>query len=139
VYGPDLDELRRAGEDIARVVRDVPGAVDTKLEQTGGLPFLRIRIRRDAIARYGINAAQVLDVVETMGGAAVGEVLEGQRRFPLQARFAPAARRDPERIQNLRVSDPQGRMIPLSQLADIRVEEGPAQISRERVQRRITV
>ncbi|MGE0703139.1 MAG: efflux RND transporter permease subunit [Vicinamibacterales bacterium] len=139
VYGPDLDELRRIGEDLARRVAAVPGAADTKLEQTGGLPFLRVRIKRDAIARYGINAAQVLDVVETMGGTVVGEVLEGQRRFPLQARFIASARKDPERIQNLRVADPQGRMIPLSQLADVWVEEGPAQISRERIQRRITV
>ena len=67
----------------------VAGAADVKLEQTAGLPYLRVRIRRDEIARYGINASQVLDVVRTMGGRPVGEVLEGQRRFLMQVRFTP--------------------------------------------------
>ena len=98
-----------------------------------------LKIRRDEIARYGINASQVLDVVQTIGGREVGEVLEGQRRFTLQARFTSADRHDLERIRNLKVADPQGRMIPLSQLADIIVEEGPAQISRENIHRRIAV
>ena len=139
LFGDDLDQLRRLGGDIVNVVSRVPGAADVKLEQTGGLPFLRVRIRRDEIARYGINASQVLDIVETMGGRQAGEVLEGQRRFALQARFAGAARTDPDAIRNLKVADPQGRMIPLSQLADIVVEEGPARISRENIHRRINV
>lgn len=139
VYGDDLEELRRVGGQIVTAVSKVPGAADVKLEQTGGLPFLRVRIRREEIARYGINASQVLDVVQTMGGRAAGEVLEGQRRFELQARFAGAATSDVERIRNLKVADPQGRMIPLSQLADIVVEEGPAQISRENIHRKINV
>ena len=139
LFGEDLDELRRVGADIARVVSAVPGAADVKLEQTTGLPFLRVKIRRDEIARYGINAAQVLDVVEAMGGRTVGEVLEGQRRFDIQVRFTPESRSDVERIRSLKVADPQGRMIPLSQLADIVIEEGPAQITRENIHRRIAV
>lgn len=139
LFGDDLDELRRVGAEIAGVVARSPGAADVKLEQTGGQPFLRVNIKRDAIARYGINAAQVLDVVQTIGGRVAGEVLEGQRRFALQARFAPAGRQDLERIRNLKVADPQGRMIPLSQLAELVVEEGPAQISRENIHRRIAV
>lgn len=139
LFGEDLDELRRVGADIARVVSAVPGAADVKLEQTTGLPFLRVKIRRDEIARYGINAAQVLDVVEAMGGRTVGEVLEGQRRFDIQVRFTPESRSDVERIRSLKVADPQGRMIPLSQLADIVIEEGPAQITRENIRRRIAV
>jgi cobalt-zinc-cadmium resistance protein CzcA len=139
LFGEDLDELRRVGADIARVVSAVPGAADVKLEQTTGLPFLRVKIRRDEIARYGINAAQVLDVVQAMGGRTVGEVLEGQRRFDIQVRFTPESRADIERIRSLKVADPQGRMIPLSQLADIVVEEGPAQITRENIHRRIAV
>ena len=139
LFGEDLDELRRVGADIARVVAAVPGAADVKLEQTTGLPFLRVKIRRDEIARYGINAAQVLDVVQAMGGRTVGEVLEGQRRFDIQVRFTPESRTDVERIRALKVADPQGRMIPLSQLADIVVEEGPAQITRENIHRRIAV
>jgi heavy metal efflux system protein len=73
LFGEDLAELRRVGADITRVVSGVRGAADVKLEQTSGLPFLRVKIRRDEIARYGINASQVLDVVQAMGGRAVGE------------------------------------------------------------------
>lgn len=139
LFGEDLDELRRIGAEITRVVSSVPGAADVKLEQTGGLPFVRVKIRRDEIARYGINAGDVLDVVRTMGGREVGEVLEGQRRFTMQVRFAPGSRDDLEKIRNLRVADPRGRQIPISQLADIVVEEGPAQISRENIHRRIAI
>ena len=138
-YGPDLDELRRVGEQIAGVVAEVPGAADVKAEQTAGLPSVRVRVDRGAIARYGINAAEVLAVVEAMGGTVVGEVLEGQARFPLQVRFGAEARSDLEGVRAIRVATSGGRVLPLSQLAEIRVEEGPAQISRERIQRRLTV
>jgi len=139
LFGEDLEELRRTAEEIARVVRQVPGAADVKVEQTAGLPFLRIRVRREEIARYGINASQILDAVETMGGRQLGEVFEGQRRFPIQVRFEPEDRTDLDKIRMLKVADPRGRLIPLSELADIWVEEGPAQISREDIHRRITV
>ena len=139
LFGEDLDELARVGAEINRIVSQIPGAVDTKLEQTGGLPNLRVRIKRDEIARYGINASQVLDVVHTMGGRQVGEVLEGQRRFALQARFIGDARKGVEEIGNLKVADPSGRLIPLSQLTDLIVEDGPAQISRENIHRRIAI
>ena len=138
-YGPDLDELRDIGESVQQVVRSVQGAADVKVEQTAGLPFLRVEVDRTAIARYGINAAEVLEVVETLGGKVIGEVLEGQARFPLQARFIAESRADLEQIRSIRVADPAGAMIPLSQLAEIWTEEGPAQISREQIQRRITV
>ena len=139
LYGDDLDELRRLGGEIAAAVSKVPGAADVKVEQTGGQPYLRLRVKRDEIARYGINVAQVLDVVQTMGGRSVGTVLEGQRRFELQVRFLPEGRRDLETIRDLKVQDPSGRMIPLSQVADIIVEDGPAQISRENIHRKINV
>lgn len=139
LYGDDLDILKQKADDIVRVVSQVQGAADTKAEQIAGLPFLRIRIDRAAIARYGINASQVLDVVESMGGKEVGQVLEGQRRFALQVRFQPTDRADIERIRNIKVADPQGRLIPLSQLTSIQVEQGPAQISRQNIQRRISV
>ena len=139
LFGDDLDELRRVGTDITQVVAGVPGAADVKLEQTGGLPYLRVRIKRDEIARYGINAADVLDVIRTMGGREVGEVLEGQRRFAMQVRFRQDSRNSIEMIGNLKVADARGRTIPLSQLADIVMEEGPAQISRDNIQRRIAI
>ena len=123
-YGPDLDELRRIGEEIAAVVAGVPGAADVKAEQTAGLPSVRVRVDRGAIARYGINAAEVLAVVEAMGGTVVGEVLEGQARFPLQVRFGAESRADLEGLRSIRVATTGGRVLPLSQLAEIRVEGG---------------
>ena len=77
--------------------------------------------------------------VETIGGKRVGQVFEGQRRFPLQGRFQPSDRTDIDRIKQLKVTDSLGRPIPLSQWVDIRVEDGPAQVSREDIHRRITV
>ncbi len=139
IYGDDLGALRRSAESAVRVLATVPGAADVKAEQTAGLPVLRIRLDRRAMARYGINGAEVLDVVRALGGREAGVVLEGQRRFVLQVRFASAARQDPMAIGALRVRGPAGELIPLSQLAEIRVEEGPAQISHEAGRRRITV
>ena len=139
VFGEDLDQLRRVGTEIVSVVNQIPGAADVKLEQTAGLPYLRMRIRRDEIARYGINASQVLDAVRTMGGRPVGEVLEGQRRFLMQVRFTGDHRSNVEAISNIKVADSRGRMIPLSQLADIVLEDGPAQISRENIHRKISI
>jgi len=139
IFGEDLDVLRRSGTDIVGAVSQVPGAADVKLEQTTGLPYLRLRIRRDEIARYGINASQVLDTIRAMGGRPVGEVLEGQRRFLMQVRFIEDHRSSVEAIGNIKVADSRGRMIPLSQLADIILEEGPAQISRENIHRKISI
>jgi len=139
VFGEDLDQLRQIGTEIVGVVNQVPGAADVKLEQTAGLPYLRLRIRREEIARYGINASEVLDAVRTMGGRPVGEVLEGQRRFLMQVRFTADHRSNVEAIGDIKIADPRGRMIPLSQLADITLEEGPVQISRENIHRKISV
>ena len=111
-----------------------------KAEQTAGLPVLRIRIDRRAIARYGINAADVLDVVSTLGGREVGVVLEGQTAVPAAGPLLPGgARRTSSRSPASRCGHPGGQLIPLSQLADIVSEEGPAQISHEEGRRRITV
>ena len=139
LFGDDLNTLREKAEQVAKVVERVPGAADVRTERTTGLPYLRIRVRRDAIARHGLNAAAVLDTVETIGGKGVGHVVDGNRRFPLQARFHTAQRDSLEAIQNLKVADEDGHFIPLSQLADITSESGPAQISRENAQRRVSV
>jgi cobalt-zinc-cadmium resistance protein CzcA len=139
LYGDDLNILKQKADEIVRVISGVPGAADAKAEQIAGLPYLRIRVNRTAIARYGINASQVLDVVEALGGKTVGQVLEGQRRFDMQVRFKAKSREDVDQIRDIKVADPQGRLIPLSQIADINVEDGPAQISRENIQRKISV
>ena len=139
IYGDDLDTLKELGDKVVRAVSKVPGAADTKAEQVAGLPYTRLVINRGAIARYGINAEQILDTVEAMGGKVVGQVLEGQKRYFMQVRFMPEDREDLDRIKSIRVSDNNGRLIPISQLADIIVEEGPAQISRENIHRRLSV
>lgn len=139
LFGEDLDILREKAEQMVRAVSKVKGAADVKAEQTGGLPYLRVEIRRDQIARYGINARDVLDAVEAIGGKEVGQVLEGQKRFALQVRFDPSSRDNLDKIGNIKVSDPSGRLIPLSQLALLKTEPGPAQISRTNIHRRISV
>ncbi|MEP0848072.1 MAG: efflux RND transporter permease subunit [Phycisphaerae bacterium] len=144
IYGDDLELMKRKADEVVRLVSRVRGAADVKAEQVIGLPTMRVRIDRDATARYGINAEQVLEVVQTVGGNPVGTVLEGQKRFALQVRFDPAVRSDLASIGDLKIAGPPvdggpPRMIPLSQLASITIEEGPAQISRENISRRISV
>jgi cobalt-zinc-cadmium resistance protein CzcA len=139
LYGQDLNVLRRKAEEIAAVVQKIPGAADVRTERVAGLPYLRLRVRREAIARHGLNASDVLNTVQAIGGKVVGQVVEGNRRFPLQVRFESRQRSTAEAIRNLKVGDAEGHFIPISQLAEVIEEEGPAQISRENVQRRISV
>ena len=139
LYGDDLETLRLKADQIAAAVKKVRGAADVRAERVAGLPYLRIRIRRDALARHGLDAAAVLDTIQTIGGKPVGEIVEGNRRFALQVRFPQQQRGSAEAISNLRVGDSEGHFIPLAQLADIQEEEGPSQISREGGQRRISV
>ncbi len=139
LYGDDLDELKVKGDEIVTALNKVAGAADVQAQQIAGLPYLRIVVRRDDLARYGINARQVLDAVATVGGTPVGQVFEGQRRFPLQVRLQSQWRNDADHVADLRIEDPEGRQIPLSQLADIFVEEGPVEISRDAIRRRILV
>jgi cobalt-zinc-cadmium resistance protein CzcA len=139
LYGDDLDALKAKADEIAAVVTKVPGAADVAAEQTAGLPTLRVIIRRRDIARYGINARDVLDAVAAIGGNVIDQVFEGQRRFPLQVRLGPEWRHDVDTLRAIKIADPQGRQIPLEQLADLVVEDGPAQISRDALRRRILV
>ncbi len=142
--GGTLEDMRDVAEEIAISVRQVEGMEEVKVEQTTGLPTLTVEVDRAAIARIGLNAEDVLDVVETIGGKVLGTVVEGQKRFAIQARFDPSIRADLKALENLPVALPEerglaGSWVPLSQVAKIGIETGPAQISRERIQRKITV
>ena len=106
IYGDDLTLLKEEADQVVRVLQGIPGAADVKAAQTQGLPMLRVRIDRERIARYGINASDVLDVIATIGGRPLGVVLEGQKRFVLQARFDSGLRSDLERVRDLRVAAP---------------------------------
>jgi cobalt-zinc-cadmium resistance protein CzcA len=139
LYGPDFAELEEAGERVMRVLRSVDGAVDVNASQVAGLPALRIVVDREAAGRYGINASEILDAVSAIGGRPVGTVFEGQRRFSLQVRLTEAARANPEVLRELLVSAPGGERVPLGQVAQVLLEEGPAVVSRESAQRRMTI
>ncbi|HKR21729.1 MAG TPA: CusA/CzcA family heavy metal efflux RND transporter [Pyrinomonadaceae bacterium] len=140
IFGDDLDVLKRTGEQIGRAVAKVQGAQDLKVEQVSGLPQLQIKVDREAVSRYGINVEDVNDVVESIvAGKSAGQVYEGEQRFNLVVRFTEEISKDIESVKNVLVSAPNGSRIPLFQLADIRVVEGPAQISREDTRRRIGV
>ncbi len=139
VYGDDLNVLQKTADAVSDTLEKIPGATGIKSQVLGGLPFLRINVDRDRMARYGIDAANVLDAVAALGGKVVGQVVEGQRRFALQVRFGERYRNDVEVIRSLKIADPQGRMIPLEDLADVNREESTYEIWRKGGQRRITV
>jgi heavy metal efflux system protein len=140
LFGDDLDTLKKIADRIGAVVSKVPGAEDVKVEATSGLPQLQIKPDRAAIARYGINVEDVNSLVESIvAGKEAGQVYEGEQRFGLVVRLADEWGRDVETIKNLLVAAPNGSRIPLAQLADIKLVEGPAQISREDTRRRIGV
>lgn len=139
IYGPDLDVLRRKAAEVERVLSKVPGAHDVKVPSAGRLPILKIAVRRDQLARYGVKASDVLDVVSALGGTTVGTVFEGQIRRPLQIRLPLSWRDDAEKIGSIRIVDAMGRPIPLKDLADIAMEEGPSEVEREDIERRVYV
>ena len=139
LYGDDLDKLREKAEEISRALTKVPGAADVQVEQASGLPYLRVIVDRQAVARHGVNVRDVLDAVAVIGGKEAGQVFEGQRRFPIQVRLGPDWRDRVESIRQIRVADKNGRPVPLEQLAAIKLEDGPAQVSRDAIRRRIII
>ena len=140
LFGDDLDTLKKSADEIGRAVMQVRGAEDVKVEATTGLPQLQIKPNRSAIARYGINVGDVNELVESIvAGKEAGIVYEGEQRFNVVVRLEDETSRDIETIKSLLVPAPNGAQVPLSQLADIQLVEGPAQISREDTRRRIGV
>jgi cobalt-zinc-cadmium resistance protein CzcA len=139
VFGEDLDVLLRVGEQIARVVTAIDGAEDVKVEQVSGLPVLTARIDRTATARYGVRGEDIFGAIEALGGRRVGLVYEGEKRFDLQVRLPPEVRNDEDAIAALPIATSAGRLVPLGELTSLDTREAAAQISRERIQRRIGV
>ena len=139
IYGDDPDVLKDKANEVVAAVSRLPGASGFKAQQVSGLPVLQVVVEPEKIARYGINAADVMQVVEALGGLDATEVLEGQRRFPLVLKFPEEARRDKEAISNLLVSAPGGERVPLRSLCRIEEVLGPAEISHENGSRLIVV
>jgi cobalt-zinc-cadmium resistance protein CzcA len=140
IFGYDLELLAEKGEEIEHILSGIKGARDVKVEQISGFLQLDIEIDRRAIARYGINAGDVNDVIETaVGGKAVSTVFEKDRRFNLSLRFSEDKRNDRKAIESILIPSPRGQNIPLGQLAKITLTEAPNQISREDGMRRVVV
>jgi len=140
IFGEDLNVLRDAANSVARVLVTIPGAADVNVEKVSGLTYLDIQIDREKLARYGINVADVQDVVEmAIGGKEASRVYEGQKVFGLAVRFPEEARDDVEPIKSILIATSTGEAVPLGEVAMVSVSEGPAQISREAAQRRIVV
>lgn len=140
LFGEDLSVLESKGRDIEAVVRGIPGAADVQTEQISGEAQLVVRADRKQLSRYGLNVAQVMDTVDlAIGGNAVTEVIEGQRRFDVYLRVARQYRSDEASIGNLWIANAEGLRVPLSQVAVIGIVEGPPTVSREDAQRRIVI
>lgn len=139
LFGNDLDMLIAKAGEIEAVLGRIPGCADLTVEQVTGQPILRIRIDQQQIARHGIPAESVLDVVESVGGKVVGEIVEDRLRFPLTIRLPDDLRSGPKEIANITLATPSGERIPLSRLADIEEVTGPKCIAHEATKRRITI
>lgn len=140
VFGADLDLLKRFADRIAPAMQSVTGARDVKVEQISGMDQINVIINRNAVARYGINVADVNETIETaVAGKVAGTLIEGQRRFAIVVRFPDAARADIPQIERLLIRAPNGVRVPLAQLAEIQLVEAPAQVSRENGIRRVVV
>lgn len=140
IFGDDLDTLVQKAQEVAKAARSVQGTQDTRVDRVGGQQYLVIDINRAAIARYGINASDVNDTIEmAIAGKSATEIYEGERRFQAIVRLPANYRSKIDDIKNIMVSAPSGPRVPLNELADIKVLEGPAQINRDMAKRRIVV
>ena len=140
VFGDDLDQLKKVAGQIGKVAQSLQGAQDLRIERISGQQYLSIEIDRQAIARLGINVADVNDLLETaVGGKVATEIFEGERRFPGVVRLPERFRNNIEAISNILITSKSGAQARLADVAKIAVVDGPAQISRELGKRRIVV
>jgi heavy metal efflux system protein len=140
IFGDDLDILAKKANEVAKAIKKVEGASDVIIEKTEGLPQMAVQFDRSKIARYGLNIADLNEMIALgFAGKTVGTVFEGAKRFDLVIRLDKTNRKDIEDLRNLYVSTPNGDQIPLRELASIEYTEGPAKISRDNTNRRIVV
>ncbi|UVW35790.1 CusA/CzcA family heavy metal efflux RND transporter [SAR92 clade bacterium H455] len=140
IYGDDLDQLLKSGTEIASVLNGIEGAEGVKVEQVSGLPILSVETNRPALYRYGLNVADVQDIVAAAtGGEEAGLIFEGDRRFTIVVRVTEEIRNDLRALERLPIPLPQGGYVPLNEVATLNLAPGPNQISRENGKRRLVV
>jgi len=140
LFGSDLDMLAKKGSEIEALVKKVEGTRGVAMEQIGGEAQLAVRPDRDALARYGIPVAQVMDLVaDSIGGRAAGQVINGNERYDIYVRLAEQYRNNVEAIRNLILQAPGGAWVKLGDIAQVEIESGPPQIRRDDVQRRVVI
>ncbi len=139
LFGDDFEVLTAKAHEIEAVLQSIDGVADLNTEQVTGQPVLEVKIKQEEIARHGVPAKAVLDLVESVGSKPLGEVVEGTYRFPLVVRLPEKARASPEAIGAILLTTPAGERIPLSRLATLEVVDRPSTITREWGQRRIIV
>ncbi len=140
IFGPDLTILEELARSAEKIITGVNGASETQVEIISGARELQVRINRTAAARYGINVQEIQEVIETLyGSKQLSEMLLGQRRFPIAIRLPSGMRNDPEQLRSLQIKTPQGELVRLDQLAEVRTVGGPILINREQAQRRSVV
>ena len=136
VYGEDLNTLDRLSEQLKGVLDKVPGVTDLSLEANKGKPQLIINVDREAAARYGINADEILDVVQAgIGGKAVSTLIDGTKRFDIQVWLAAEFRNSVQSIGNIPIRTQSGALVPLANVANIKLDEGYSFVRREQLQR----
>ncbi len=136
IYGEELATLDRLAGQMKAVVGTVPGAADLSLEANKGKPQLVIKVNRDEAARYGINADEILEVVQAgIGGKTVSTVIDGIKRFDLQVRLDAAFRDSPQAIADIPIRTQTGALVPLSRVATVETDEGYSFVRREQLQR----
>lgn len=136
LYGDDLTTLDRLSGQIKNVLARVPGVDDLSLEANKGKPQLVLNVNRDAAARYGINAKEILDVVQTgIGGTTVSTIIEGTKRFDIQVWLAPEFRDNVKSISAIPIRSEAGAMVPLSTVATVELDDGYSFVRREQLQR----
>ncbi len=140
ILGDNLDELQKKTFEVERIVRSVPGAIGVAPSRVQGKPYLEVEVDRPAMARFGLSAQDVLEVVEAgLGGKNLTTTIEGRQRFPIQVRLERHERDDIERLGDVLVSTPSGKFIPLGQVAKIRRNTGPSEIASENGRLRLFV
>jgi cobalt-zinc-cadmium resistance protein CzcA len=139
IYGDDLGELVRLGDAIQKILAAIPGNADVSGDQITGQPMVEVEVDQEKIARLGIPARDVLQAIAANGNLRVGEVIDGQRRFPMVIRLPDAQRTRVEAMADLLIPASTGALVPLRQLATIVETEGPATVNREWGRRLIKV